>query len=261
MGAVLLPAVVTLTKHQRGGCVEESAVIRLGDRDVEYRIVRSHRSSRVRLKVGPATGLVVVVPVAFNAQRVPEILAGEKDWILKHVRRVEAVEAARPRIALCDGGQVMFGGRPLTIQVHPRPGGLGPTVITRSDDAIHVALARTDTARLEELLLEWLQGHARSAIHAAILDLDPDRQFRFDRLCIRDQRTRWGSCSSRGELSFSWRLIMAPPEVLRYVVAHELAHIRERSHSRRFWSLVGQLVPDYDAAKRWLRTHGAHLEF
>ncbi|HQK93690.1 MAG TPA: hypothetical protein PLD23_09305, partial [Armatimonadota bacterium] len=74
MGAVLLPAVVTLTKHQRGGCVEESAVIRLGDRDVEYRIVRSHRSSRVRLKVGPATGLVVVVPVAFNAQRVPEIL-------------------------------------------------------------------------------------------------------------------------------------------------------------------------------------------
>jgi hypothetical protein len=81
----------------------------------------------------------------------------------------------------------------------------------------------------------------------------------YARLAIRDQRTRWGSCSSRGTLSFNWRLVLAPPAVLDYVVVHELCHLRHPDHSTRFWGLVAERRPDYPAQRSWLRRHGAEL--
>ena len=84
-------------------------------------------------------------------------------------------------------------------------------------------------------------------------ELSPLAGVRVERLTIRDQKTRWGSCSAAGTISLSWRLIKAPPEVFRYVVAHEVAHLREMNHSTRFWALVGQLYPDYATARQTLR--------
>lgn len=82
---------------------------------------------------------------------------------------------------------------------------------------------------------------------------------RIRRISVRDTRSRWGSCSSTGNLSFSWRLIFAPKEVLHYVVAHEVAHLRHMNHSRAFWNTVESICPDYEPAKAWLRLHGKHL--
>ncbi|MEL7543611.1 MAG: M48 family metallopeptidase, partial [Pseudomonadota bacterium] len=93
----------------------------------------------------------------------------------------------------------------------------------------------------------------RVAFHAARLGLTPKR------ITVRDQSSRWGSCSTTGALSFSWRLVLAPPNVLDYVAAHEVAHLREMNHSHRFWNLVRQTMPEMDAAKAWLRENGAHL--
>ena len=81
----------------------------------------------------------------------------------------------------------------------------------------------------------------------------------YERIAIRDQRTRWGSCSSRGTLSFSWRLILAPAEVLEYVVVHELCHVREPNHSPRFWALLESARPSFRTEKAWLRRHGWEL--
>lgn len=82
---------------------------------------------------------------------------------------------------------------------------------------------------------------------------------RVNRISVRDTRSRWGSCSSTGNLSFSWRLVFAPREVMEYVVAHEVAHLRHMDHSPNFWALVEYLCPNYEAAKDWLRLHGKHL--
>jgi hypothetical protein len=81
----------------------------------------------------------------------------------------------------------------------------------------------------------------------------------YERIAIRDQRTRWGSCSSRGTLSFNWRLVLAPPEVMDYVVVHELCHLRHPDHSPRFWRLVEERRPGFAAQRTWLREHGAEL--
>jgi predicted metal-dependent hydrolase len=82
----------------------------------------------------------------------------------------------------------------------------------------------------------------------------------FNRIEIRDQRTRWGSCSSRGTLSFNWRLVLAPLEVAEYVVVHELCHLREPNHSPRFWQFVAAARPDYPQERRWLAQHGWELQ-
>jgi predicted metal-dependent hydrolase len=79
------------------------------------------------------------------------------------------------------------------------------------------------------------------------------------RITVRDTRSRWGSCTAQGALNFSWRLILAPPVVLDYLVAHEMAHLREMNHSARFWSLVGSICPNVDEAERWLKRNGASL--
>lgn len=81
----------------------------------------------------------------------------------------------------------------------------------------------------------------------------------FSSITIRDQKTRWGSCSSRGTLSFNYRLIFAPPAVLDYVVVHELCHLTHMNHSKEFWNLVGSVMPDYRAHRRWLKDHGQEL--
>lgn len=95
----------------------------------------------------------------------------------------------------------------------------------------------------------------RAAYYAGLLGVD------YNTITIRDQKTRWGSCSSKGNLSFSWRLILAPPKVLDYVVVHELCHRLEMNHSPRFWALVESIMPDYKTHRKWLKENGEKLSF
>lgn len=82
----------------------------------------------------------------------------------------------------------------------------------------------------------------------------------YEKIVIRDQKTRWGSCSSRGTLSFNWRLMLAPPAVLDYVVVHELAHLQQMNHSKQFWAVVEQVMPDYKSHRSWLKENGGRLQ-
>jgi predicted metal-dependent hydrolase len=107
------------------------------------------------------------------------------------------------------------------------------------------------------------ESEARVAVRevvSALVDVEAERLgVTYGRIRIADQRTRWGSCSPTGTLSFNWRLVLAPPEVLDYVVVHELCHLRVPNHSRRFWDLVGERRPGWREQRGWLREHGAEL--
>jgi hypothetical protein len=131
--------------------------------------------------------------------------------------------------------------------------------IATSDKGEPTLIVRGSPEHCPRRLKDWLHGEAkrdldkRVAFHAARLGLKPKR------LALRDQASRWGSCSSRGVLSFSWRLILAPAAVLDYVAAHEVAHLAEMNHGPRFWALVRKTMPEMDTAKGWLAKHGVEL--
>ncbi len=116
-----------------------------------------------------------------------------------------------------------------------------------------------DVALFESRLLRFFKDEARRdlidrvAHHAVTLGVRPVR------LQVKELRSRWGSCSADGVLSFSWRLILAPPFVLDYLAAHEVAHLKEMNHSRRFWAHVRRCMPEYDRGRRWLHEHGCAL--
>jgi predicted metal-dependent hydrolase len=121
---------------------------------------------------------------------------------------------------------------------------------------IRVVAGKHPPARL---LQKWLAAQAEEAVLRQVQIRARQMSVHPASLSIRSQRTRWGSCSTRGTLSFNWRLIMAPPEVLDYVVVHELAHMKERNHSKAFWAVVSRYCPDYTKHRTWLKQNQAAM--
>ena len=126
--------------------------------------------------------------------------------------------------------------------------------------ARQLARTREPQLTLERMTERDGRTRARALVHELVGNEAPRLRVSVTRIAIRDQRTRWGSCSSRGTLSFNWRLVLAPLEVAEYVVVHELCHLQEPNHSPRFWQLVAAARPGYPDERRWLAEHGWELQ-
>ncbi len=122
-----------------------------------------------------------------------------------------------------------------------------------------VVSLRAGSSSLDMLLERWYRVQAAELIREKANKLGADLGLTCSRLSIRGQKTRWGSCSRRGNLSFNWKLLMAPEPIIDYVVIHELAHLKEMNHTKRFWQLVGQHCPDWRNHKKWLKDHAVEL--
>jgi hypothetical protein len=120
-------------------------------------------------------------------------------------------------------------------------------------------LSRNAQARAQAAFVRWYKARALEVLTERVEALAAQHGFRYERIRISSARTRWGSCSSRGTLSFTYRLVMAPLEVVDYVVVHELVHTRIRNHSKVFWRAVGEIIPDYKRHVTWLRRNGPSL--
>jgi predicted metal-dependent hydrolase len=215
--------------------------------DLDYSIRRSTRARRIRVCVDPHKGVEVVLPQRAAAREAAAAVAELRPWIDK---RLAEAERLRESIA-SRGDTVPFLGADLRLVPEPRR-----TRAHRKGDALHVpgeAIARRDA------LERWYRRTARAEI-APRLDRAAEAVGRpYTALTIRGQRTRWGSCSATGAMSFNWRLLLATDEVLDYVVWHEACHLAVMDHSPRFWSLLERHLPGYREPRRWLRRHGATL--
>jgi predicted metal-dependent hydrolase len=181
----------------------------------------------------------------------------KRPWIERTLRRIrEAEEAAAVR--LVDGGSVPYLGSVPRLSVRVEPGRVRSHVALRGD-VLHVAVGSPGVEAVRDALEAWYRRRARAEV-APRLDAACSRAgTRYTRLSIRAQRTRWASCSSTGAMSFNWRLLLAPPEILDYVVEHEVAHLEVLDHSDRVWRLLGSRAPAYREHERWLRRNGPAL--
>jgi len=216
-----------------------------GDPPIEVALKRNARARRFTLRVSKSLGTVSLsLPIHAPETEALEFLAERAGWVRRHLDA--APEIQRPAIGLsfpllgADRAVVAGSGRSARFLdgriVMPENGRAGPLMGTLLKSMAREALV------------------ARCDHHGARLGRS------FGRITLRDTRSRWGSCSTRGDLMFSWRLIMAPPEVLDYVAAHEVAHLAEMNHSPAFWAACEDLCPAYQAPRRWLRAHGAALQ-
>jgi predicted metal-dependent hydrolase len=216
-----------------------------GNPPVALTLRRSARARRISLRVSGLDGRVTLTLPRGVAE--DEALAFARDkagWLRRQLgKRPEEVPVAV-------GADIPVEGRMLALAP-----GRGRAIRQAGDTLLVPGPEETVATRLRA----WLKTRARERLaaasdrHAAALGRP------YARLTLRDTRSRWGSCSAAGGLMYSWRLVMAPPEVLDYVAAHEVAHLAEMNHSPAFWATVARLCPGYAAPRRWLRENGAAL--
>lgn len=212
--------------------------------DVVFR--RHAQARRLVLRLNTSgTGVIVTVPKGVSRSRALDFTERSRSWIEARVR-------SRGGLVRLEHGHVL-PLRGVNHQIHHIDNRRGVVSVDSSRGLIHVP---GEAAHVTRRLLDFLKAEARKELteaskrYAALMGVD------FRRIIIRDQKSRWGSCSATGELSYSWRLILTPDYVLDYVAAHEVAHLRHLDHSARFWRLVLTHCPNAARAKNWLREQG-----
>lgn len=215
-----------------------------GNPPIDVTLRNSTRAKRMTLRVSRLDGRVTLTLPPRTPQREGlAFLRNKEQWLRGHLAQLRPVASAEV------GGEVRFRGQNFPVVAVPRARAAIGT------DAIEVSSRKPAGPQIKALF----RHHARDAL-AAASDRYADALCReYTKLSIRDTRSRWGSCSAQGVLMYSWRLIMAPPAVLDYVAAHEVAHLVEMNHQPQFWKVVADICPDYQTHRAWLRTHGDSL--
>lgn len=226
--------------------------IRLGDQVVEYELRRSHRRT-----IGFAvdgTGLAVTAPKWVAEAEIESALRDRGEWVLRKLAewRELSTRKARHEIRWEHGAPLPFLGQTLALELDPAH--RGPVI--RRDDRLRVGLPPgADPGEVRDGVQRWLQREARALFGQRIGHFSERLGIAPRRWALSSARTRWGSCGADGSIRLNWRLMHFPPEIVDYVVCHELAHLKELNHGPGFWNEVARLYPDHERAREWLRSY------
>jgi len=229
----------------------EAPGLTVNGRPVPLALVRNARARRYVLRLRQDGSARVTIPRGGSAAEAQRFAERNKGWLESQLQRL-AAHPPRPR-AWSVGTEVLFRGEPTRIEA----GVNGESGLIRlGAEAIRVGDSAGDLrAAIEKHLWKLAAGE----LPARVVELAAPHQFPVRRVSVRNQRSRWGSCSRRGTVSLNWRLIQTPEFVRDYIIFHELSHLREMNHSRRFWDEVGRVCPGFEAAERWLKQHSSLL--
>lgn len=237
----------------------ERATIFLEGRLIHYVIKRSRRARCWSLRIDAEHGLVIILPNHSRPYNVLTILKQKTFWILKHLERWQRLKEFC-RQDLQDGFVICFMGRQFALRLRLGEDIKKPVVVRESGSELLLFYQPRGRAFLREFLLYWLRRRARREIPVFVRRRAEGFKLSLGKISIRDQKTRWGSCCPRAKnLTINWRLSLAPPAILDYVVCHELAHLTHPNHSQAFWRTVEQLNPDYKSSRAWLRRESDRL--
>ena len=226
---------------------EQTATVYYQGQAVEIVVECNARARRIRLKVGRSSRqAVLVLPRSASVKRGLEFAQSKADWILQQL------SALPEKAVFCDGMRLSFLGTECVIHHSP----LAKRGVWFEQDVIWVSgqvehLAR----RVRDFIKKEFAAYALKKARETAEKINA----RVSKVTVRDTTSRWGSCTRTGHLSLSWRLALAPLSVADYVIAHEVAHLKQMNHSAAFWRVVAELSPEYMSAERWLKKNAAYL--
>ena len=241
--------------HPRLTMVEKRKAI-IDSQTIYYTIRHSPRAKYVRLEVRPETGLTVVIPRSYKSDQIPDLLKEKERWISGKLARYGHIQQSGNNKSLKNSDIVPYLGRDLKVVTRRSEGTIERVNIERNRLVVNLAAGNN---RLNLLLERWYRMQAAQLIEEKANKMSTRMGLKYDRLAIRGQKTRWGSCSQKGNLNFNWKLLMVPEPVIDYVIIHELAHLKEMNHTKRFWQLVEQYCPQWRNHRKWLKDHAMEL--
>ena len=218
-----------------------------------YEIIRTRRKT-IALVVKPDGQLVVRAPLRATKKQIQQVVEQQAEWI--RVTQEKVLASYHPVITkqFTNGEEFWYLGRVYRLEIVIA----GRSLLAQDEPGGRFLLDRLAVPHAKLIFTQWYRQQAARVMAEQVSLAAARHGFNYTRVKINSARTRWGSCSSRGSLSFPWRLVMAPLPVIDYVVLHELVHTRERSHARIFWEQVQAIAPDYKQHKKWLKENG-HL--
>lgn len=211
------------------------------------KLIRSRRRS-IALIIAPDAALIVRAPMKISLAYIQDLIFRKRGWIDRKKRQALEGGTLTKAKEFIDGEEFLYLGNKYRLKIE-----IGEEIkLTNylSFPEKYLVAARTK-------MIEWYKRLAREKITERAKVISRTTGWEFKSVAITNARSRWGSCSARGSINFSWRLIMAPLEIIDYVVVHELAHTVERNHSIKFWRKVEAALPDYKTRRDWLKHHGA----
>ena len=227
----------------------------IAGRRISYQLVRSKRARRLRVTVKDAQ-VTVTLPTGVRVEEAEKLLQQNSAWLLRHL---DAAPRRKAKDKTLPANVILLRGEATRIEVIEEAGRQARLKVEESAGRLIVRVPAGTRSTPRQLVAPWLRQRARVEVEAMVRRQATRMGVTVRSISIRDQRTRWGSCSSLGSLSFNWRLVMAPRAVLEYVVIHELAHRLQQNHSKAFWQVVARFYPDYKAARAWLRGNASLL--
>jgi hypothetical protein len=218
--------------------------------EIQYTLNRNNRSRNVRIRIADKGEVIVSAPPRAPLWQIDRFVQEQQEWIMHNVAKVKA------RTVHTNPQELQLFGKTYTKKIEENGTKVG--VVIRGDQAIITPVSNTK-ASVEKAIATFLKTTAEKYIKPRTIQLGKKMQTSFGRVTLREQQTRWGSCSSEGNLNFNWRLVHHPPAVIDYVIIHELAHRTHMDHSHAFWDLVAKYDPEYLKHRGWLKRQGMDL--
>lgn len=226
----------------------ETLSVDLDGRVVEFEVRWSERARTTRIQLGRDVPLRIIVPAGASRQHAMQALRNKAPWVLNKLHEVEQQRQRKPELGLARAGCIWLHGEPIPVMTADvRHAQLSDGTLLVPDVGAEAAIRRWYRRSARKWLQEMVSREA-TRLGVTVTDVG-----------VRDQRTRWGSCSRHGHVSLNWRLLLVPEHVARYVVIHELVHLRVPNHSKAFWRNLATVLPEWRAASHWLDRHGDEL--
>ena len=228
----------------------------LNDQPVSYAVKRSSRAKHARLEVGVKTGLTVVIPNSYKVNDIPDLLRKKGRWILDQLAKYVEGQPITDGKETRSGDYIPYLGRKVRVVTRHDPGTVDSVKLEKNRLSVNL---NSQKAPLNLILEWWYRRQAENFIKKRADELCLRLGVSYGRLTVRGARTRWGSCSQKGNINFNWKLMMVPEPVIDYVIIHELVHRKEMNHSKNFWKLVAEHCPQWRKHRKWLKNHEAEL--
>ena len=229
-----------------------------GTATIEYTLIRSERKN-ISISIEPNKNILVKAPLGLPDEEVMDVVKKKSKWITGKLFEMREMENRRYHREYVNGESFTYMGRSYSLQlvddktvkkpvVKLYRGKLYVNTPTRNEEVIHKAI------------IKWYQDKAKEKIPERVAYYEKFFVEKRGRIEIKDQKKRWASCTKEGTLTFNWKGIIAPANILDYIIVHEMCHLRYMNHSKEFWEMLGRVLPDYESRKEWLMNNGIKLD-
>ena len=229
-----------------------------GDKTIEFEVEYRNRRT-LAIQVEPVDKILVLSPIGLPEEIIKDKVKSKSKWIIKKLLDFKDIGYLPFNREFVNGEAFMYLGRNYSLQILFDKN-LQRIKVGLSDGKLSISTPTKEQPVLKKAMEKWYRREAKKIILKRIEFYKPKFSIEPRAIKIKEQKKRWGSCTSKGDLLFNWRTVMAPSPVIDYIIVHEMSHLTNKNHSSKFWKSVELILPDYKIRKKWLRDYGIRMD-